>query len=198
MVKLDEPHAALGQSPRLQAVGGECARFFHVVAVHLEHLLRFAGDVGDLRDGGLHAKRHFVLGDARLDLGVRVAGELQLVQFAEAVEHHASAFAVDAAWVLQVQHRVGPGAETHALVFRRQKAAPPKPRHERLAALALGDHDDKRREVVVGAAEAVVEPSADARTAGELRTGLHVRDARAVVDRLGMHRAHKAEVVRDA
>ena len=108
MVKLDEPHAALSQSPRLQAVGGEGAWFFHVVAVHLEHLLRFAGDVGDFRDGGLHAERHLVLRDARLDLGVRVAGELQLVKFAEAVEHHSTALAVDAAWVLQVQHRVGP------------------------------------------------------------------------------------------
>ena len=97
-----------------------------------------------------------------------------------------------------MQHRVRAGAKTDALVFRRQKAAAPKPRHERLAALALGHHHDERRQVVVLAAEPVVEPRADAGSAGELRAGLHMRHARAVVDRLGVHRADEAQVIGDA
>ena len=64
MVKLDESNTALGQAPRLQAVRGESARIFHIVAVLAQHMLRLAGDVGHLRDRRLHAECHLVLRNA--------------------------------------------------------------------------------------------------------------------------------------
>ncbi len=49
----------------------------------------------------------------------------------------------------------------------------------------------------VFAAEAVADPRADARPAGELRAGLHERDRGVVVDRFGVERVDHAEIVGD-
>ena len=69
--------------------------------------------------------------------------------------------------------------------------------HQRLAAFVLRDQDDERGEVVVLVAEAVVEPGADARPAGDLVAALHERHTGAVIDAFGVHRAHEAELVCD-
>ena len=103
----------------------------------------------------------------------------------------------DAGGVAEVQHGVLAGAELHALVLRRQEAAAPQAGVERLVDLARRDEHDERRQVLVVAAEAVVQPRAHARPAGDLRAGLEERDRRVVVDRLGVHRADEAEVVDD-
>ena len=70
VIELDEPDAALRQPARQQAVRGERARLARVGAVERQRLLRFVGEVRHLGDGRLHAKRHLVLRDARLDLGI--------------------------------------------------------------------------------------------------------------------------------
>ena len=80
--ELNEPHAAFGQPAGQQAVGGIGAGLLHLGAVHVEHVLRLVLDVGQLGHGGLHAKRHLVLRDARGDFRVAGIGELLLVQLA--------------------------------------------------------------------------------------------------------------------
>ena len=67
---------------------------------------------------GLHAERHLVLGDPRLDLGIaELVLELPLVERAERVEHRAAACAADAVGVAEVEYRVAAGAELDALVL---------------------------------------------------------------------------------
>ena len=83
---------------------------------------------------------------------------------------------------------------------RRQEAAAPEAREDRLARVlagALRDHRDERRQVFVLAAEAVADPRAHARVAGLLVAGVDERDGRVVVDRLGVHRFDDADVVGD-
>ena len=101
--------------------------------------------------------------------------------------------------VREVEHRVADRAELHALVLGRQEAAAPEPvvRAAGRRLPALRDQHDERRQVLVLAAQAVAEPGADARPAGELGAGLEEGDGRVVVDRLGVHRLDEAEVVGD-
>ena len=60
------------------------------------------------------------------------------------------------------------------------------------------DEHDERREVIVHPAEAVISPRAHTRAAGQLAAGLEEGDRRVVVDRLGVHGAHDADLVGDA
>src|SRR5439155_25711743 len=69
---LDEPHAALGQSAGEQELPAEIVRLLFADAVHVQHVLRLAGDVDDLRRGELHAGGQFVRLRAGRD--VRVDG----------------------------------------------------------------------------------------------------------------------------
>ena len=48
--------------------------------------LSFARDIGDFRDGGLHAVSHFILGDAGLDLGVEFVLEIEFIEGGEFIE----------------------------------------------------------------------------------------------------------------
>src|SRR5262249_39217087 len=73
-------------------------------------------------------------------------------------------------------------------------------RKNRLAgvlARALRDHGDERRQILIHAAKTVANPRAHARVAGLLVAGVKERDGRVVVDRLGVHRFHDADVVGD-
>ncbi len=121
--------------------------------------------------------------------------ELQLVEFAEGIEHVPLAPVVEAGGIAKVEHRIFARPKLHALMFRGQKPAAPQSRHQRLAAFVLGDHHDKRREVGVLAAQAVIQPGPHAGPAGKLRTRLHERHARAVVDRFRVHRLDEANLV---
>src|SRR5687767_3549804 len=64
MIKLNESHSAFGEAAGEQAVRSEAAvaRFLH--AIHLKHLLRLRFEIGEFRNGALHAKGKFVLGNA--------------------------------------------------------------------------------------------------------------------------------------
>ena len=97
----------------------------------------------------------------------------------------------------EIEHRLLAAAQLHALVARRQEAASPQPVVERLVGPPAREQDDERRQVLVLTPQAVGDPRAHARPAGELRAGLHERDRRVVVDRLGLHRADEADVVGD-
>ena len=80
MIELDEAHAALGQPPRQQAIGGEGAGLAGVRAVQFEGAVRLLGQIGQLRHGGLHAVSHLILRDAGGDLGIAEVFQLALVQ----------------------------------------------------------------------------------------------------------------------
>ena len=119
------------------------------------------------------------------------------VQVAQPIEQQPPALARHAVGIRQVQHRILAAAELHALVLGRQEAAAPEAGVERLIDLAGRDEHDERRQVLVVAAEPVVNPRAHARPAGDLRAGLEEGDRGVVVDRLGEHRADDAELVDD-
>ena len=165
----------------------------------MRRLLREVGQLGHAR---LHAVGHLVLRDAR--------GDLRVAEFARAAAGSASARSSSIARrpsrldAVGVRRGRAPGRPAernlHALVLRRQEAAAPQPVVERLVgrvAGALRDQHDERGQVLVLAAEAVAEPGADARPAGELGAGLEEGDRRVVVDRLGVHRLDEAELVGD-
>ena len=198
-VELDEPHVALGQAARQQAVGGEAAGLVDVGAVHLERGGALGAEVGEFRHRHLHAVRHLVLRDAGARLGVQALGELLLVEAGHQVEHAAPVLAGDAVGIAQVEHRVAAGAEAAALVLARQEAASPEACAQCLhVAGALRDHHHEGRQVGVHAAEAVAHPAAEAGAAGLLGAGLEEGDAGLVVDGLRVHRMHEAEVLRHA
>ena len=98
------------------------------------------------------------------------------------------------------KHRIAVGTQRHALVLGRQKAGAPQSREEGLAARLRSPtrvQHDKRRQILVGAADAVRQPGARARTAGQLAAGLNEGDRRIVVDRLGIDRLHDCNVIDD-
>ena len=195
VVELDKPHAPLGQPAGEQAVGREAARVAGLGTVGIKHMGRLVGEVGHRRHARLHPEGHLVIRDPGRDHGVGRAGELVLVERSQAVEHLAAAFGRHAGRIVDIEHRVGPGAEPHSLVLCRQEARSPEVAHEGLALLVLCDQNDERRQVVLDVAQAVVEPGPDARPAWDLRATLHEGHARPVVDALGMHRVDKAEPV---
>ena len=149
-VELDEAHAALGEAPGEEAVRRERAGLANVGAVEREGLLALSGEVDELGHRHLHAVRHLVLRDARLDLGIERARELASVELGDDVEQPAPIVARDAVGVLQEEDRVGPGPQPAALVLAREEAAAPEARRQRLhVAEPLRDQHDERREVRV-------------------------------------------------
>jgi hypothetical protein len=76
----------------------------------------------------LHAKRHFVLGDPRLDLGIHLTLERGPVERADGIELLAPRVSTQARRVREVQHRIATAAEGHALVIGRQKTRAPQAR----------------------------------------------------------------------
>ena len=80
MHDLDAADAAFDEAAGHEAVVGEGSLFLDGRAVHVEHRLRFVRNVGQFRHAGLHAKGHFVLGDAGGDFGISVVAQFQFVQ----------------------------------------------------------------------------------------------------------------------
>ena len=79
MVELDESHAALDQSPRQQAVATRSCRACATPGRTSRTRSRALREIDQLRHRGLHAVRHFVLRDARLDLRIAIRLVLHLV-----------------------------------------------------------------------------------------------------------------------
>jgi hypothetical protein len=59
----------------------------------------------------------------------------------------------------------------------------------------LREEHDKRRQILVLAAETVAQPRAHTRTAWLLKAGLDERDRRVMVDRFGVHRLDDGDLV---
>ena len=199
VVELHKPNVALGEAAGHEAVVGVGARGLHIGSIHVERLLGFVREIGEFRHGGLHAVGHFVLGNAGDDLGVHALVGLLVVLTGELVEHAAAVGAVDAIRILEEKNRLAAAAEVDALVLAGQEARTPQARGDELrVAAALADHHDEGRQVFVHAAEAVADPGAERRAAGELVSALEKRHAGLVVDLLSEDRVDYAEVLRDA
>src|SRR5690349_11139763 len=84
--KLDEAHAALGEAPRQQTIGGECAGLASVRTIELESALRFLREIGELGHGTLHPVRHLVLGDASGDFRIAEFVERETVQLTKIID----------------------------------------------------------------------------------------------------------------
>ena len=72
--ELDETYVSFGESSSEEAVRCVGARFFDIGTVHVQHVLRFIGDIEEFRHAGLHAEGHFVLADSGLDFWVDELG----------------------------------------------------------------------------------------------------------------------------
>ena len=195
MIQLHELHAALGQAPREQAVGGEAAGLACIGTIRREGGFGFAAQVHDLGHARLHAVSHLVLGDASIDIRLAEAIGVVLVQVAQRIKHRAACFWRDAIRVVQIKHRALATAELHALMLAWQPATAPEARVKRLITFAFRNEHHERGQVLVVASETVVNPRADAGPAGKLRAGLQERDRGIVVDGLGVERPHDAKVV---
>ena len=99
--------------------------------------------------------------------------------------------------IVQVKNRIPLAAELDALVLRGQEATAPESviKRLRLVEVVLAQQDDKGRQVLCFAPKAIAEPGPDAWPAGLLVAGLEEGYGRIVVDRLGIHRTHNADVI---
>ena len=194
--QLDEPHTFLHQPTGHQALHPKRAS---VLVLGLEPVQPTRGpglapDVYQLRHGGLHAVRHFIVGD----------GRLKFVHVAQPVEHTA----VESVQQTQLGLlRAGPvfarpdvgqrrlaGLEHRRLVACRQEAVakivPAAGRNQ----AAIEHHET--RQVVGLRAEAVAHPRAHARAALHAEAGVQEKIRAVVLGELRGHRPHHAQLVR--
>ena len=196
--QLHEPHTALDETTREQAVRGERPRLARGFAVARERRIALAAEIRCLGHAGLHAERKLGLLHARQRLGIAVDLRALAAHACQRVQHRATVCALDALWIAEEQHRVLARTERHALVFARQKARAPQTRVERLVARSVLRHEhDERGQVAILRAEPIAQPTAHRRTPRDLVAGAEERDRRIVVDRFGVHRAQHADAVRD-
>ena len=156
--------------------------------------------IHQVRHRGLHPVRHLVLRDARFDLRIAVGRLPHRVELRGRIEHLAPHCLAHTRRVVEEQHGRAAGTESHTLVARREEAARPKPREQRLVGVdgvRLRQEHDERRQRLVLAAETVTEPRAHARPARLLESGLDERDRRIVIDRVRVHRLDDGDVVDD-
>ena len=200
MHELREAHAPLGEAAGDEAIIRKCAWDEDVGSIHLEDGLGFVAEIQQVRHGGLHAKRHLVLRDTGVDLGIADGAEVLAVEGLDVVEHRAARVAADARRVADIGHGIAGTAETHSLVLSRQETVTPVMLEEELAAglgLIRRGHHDEVWEVLVHRTEAVGEPCTHRRATRNLRARHEERDARGVIHGLGIHRADDAEFVGD-
>ena len=200
MHQLREAYTALGEAAGDEAVIGEGAGLEDIGSVHLEHRLRLVFKIEQVGYRRLHAKRHFILGDARINFRVADLAEVLAVQCLHVVEHRATRVAADTSRVAHVGNRVADAAEAHALMLAGEEAVGPVVFEEELTA-GLGGvgrgHHDIRRQILVHRAEAVGKPGTHRRAAGNLRAGHEEGHTRRVVHRFGVHRTDDADLIGD-
>ena len=193
VVQHDEAHAALHHAARQQAVGGELAGGLLVHAVHGERLRAIPSRNRAAPARPSACGSQFVGGDARGDLHVAGLGVVLFVQIFQRVETGALHLARDAGRVREIEHRVARTAEHHALIGGRQKAA--RPVGASAAGADAGAEHDESRQVLRLAAQPVEHPRAHGRAAHLYAAAEEQQLAGMVVEGVGVHGAHQAEIV---
>ena len=150
MEELNESHAALGQPARQNAVGRVGARLARIGAVEFEGGLRLFRQVRQL------GHRRFASGTpsrtarcASRSPGPDIPAAVIAFSFARSSRKRRRASARIARRVRQIQHRIGAGAELHALVLVGRKPLPHCAIGQRLrVAAALRHHHHERRQIL--------------------------------------------------
>ena len=160
-------------------------------------MLRLAADVERLGRLGLHAEAQLERLDAGLQRGIVLPGlQMASVEPVQQVELLALLRRCDAivANVLdELLDRRVLGVDVRALEDARQKAGLPVLRF--LDRVAVGAHGNKRRQVLVFAAQAVAQPRAEAGPNLPGVAAVHEHQRRLVVGHVGVHRADHRDVV---
>ena len=196
VVQLHKPRPTLHEAARQEAV--VCIAWFaRLDAVQIERRFGFAGEIHQLRRAGLHAVRHLVGGDARVDLRVTGGHQPLQVESVDDVDRGALASGGDAGRVGQVQDRVARAAQRHALICGRQKTARPVGRPAARAARTGMQHHEPRQALRL-AADAVRHPGAHARPPEDPGAGVHEQLGRRVVEQVGLAGAEHRHLVGDA
>jgi hypothetical protein len=154
----------------------------------------FARDVEHLCRFGLHPESHFVLRDTCQRFRIAVLARRALVHAIENIEHRAPLLAADVAGIAQIEDRFARGAAFDALVHAGQETRTP----QRLAGvgrvLSRLEHDEARQ-ILVLRAQSISDPRSDRRTAEPGVAGLHRELRGRVIELIGSHRAHEAQLV---
>ena len=198
--QLHEPDAPFEQPAGDQAVVRERAVLQGVGAVARERGLRLVREVDQVGHARLHPEGHLVLGDARVDLGIAIIGEMGRVHRGHVVEQRPPRLAAHARRVGQIRHEVARVPEPDPLEPAGQEPAAPVVVEEELAAglpLVARGHHDEGRQVGGLAAESVRQPGPHAGPAGDLRTRHEERHAGRMVDGLGVHAPNQADLIGD-
>ena len=138
IVEFDHTDAAFDQATGQQTVRGK-GRFVRLDAVEVKRPSAFGRHIGQLRNARLHAKGHFVLGDAGGDLGITEHVEPLLVKPTNRVEHTTTVALVEIGGILQIEDRFLAAAELDALIERGQETGGPQVRTRAGQASALQD-----------------------------------------------------------
>jgi hypothetical protein len=196
MIKLNEPHAAFGESPRQETVRAE-RPVRPLRAVHVEHVSGLVLSIHEFGNAGLHAERHLVLADARRDLGVVQFQATLFVERLYGVEHIALAFVGDSLRTFDVQHRITRAAKLDPLETAGQESRMPLPRRDRLSLTKLAGrhHHHEARQVIRFGAQAVQQPRTHRRSSRDHGARVHERVGRIVIDGVGVERTHDAQFI---
>ena len=194
VVQVHEPDPTLDH-PSGQQAGPREGRLVGIAPVHLEGLRRFGAQVHEFRGRGLEPEGHFVRGDAGGDLRVAHHAEALAVQVGHQVERVALQAGIDARGVVHVEDGRALIAQADAGVDRRQE--PARPERGPAAEAASGAHDHEGGEVLGFGPETVEHPGTEAGASGLREAGIEEDLGRGVVELVGAHRAHQADVVHD-
>ena len=115
---LNKTHAPLGHPSSQETVVAKSPGLRYIFAVEIKHVLRFGGDVDQLRYGRLHSKGHLVLRDPRLCLRVAKGIINPAIHRLQPIEHQAASFLADTVRVREIQHRIALCAEGNPRVDR--------------------------------------------------------------------------------
>ena len=191
--EVHKPHPLLDETTGQQTVVGE-ARAARFCTVGLEHLLRLSGDVHHLRHAGLHPEGQFILRDPCDGFGITELLGLQFVQVPEGIQAGTPQSPVHARRIRDIEHRVALRTALHALVDARQKPRA-KAARATVGLHARRDHHHEPWQVGILAAEAVGRPTAEARPACPRAPCIDHQLRRRVVELVGEHALHEAELV---
>ncbi len=205
---VDEADALLDHAPRQQTMtrkGGvsawsRCVLRAHgrveigaIDAVLLERRRALARKVDERRHFRLHTVRQLVVGDARRDLWISHLRALELVEARQAIERTPLGLAIEPGRCVDVEDRIASWPKHDPRVGGRQEATAPQrfAAGERTARV----HDHVARQIIVGAAQAIVQPRAHRRVPLQVVARLHHELTGVMVELRRVQRVDEADFV---